>query len=116
MEAVKEHVTQFYAYHGIEVTRSNSETCVVTLPPQFKDLSAFTADLWCEFNVVVDISLSHGTIEATLRLDNARQDRTALGGVGTLLAFLILVVALVIGGLYIPQSYRLINVGRNITT
>ncbi len=75
MERLKEHIAQFYAYHGIEVVRSNAETCVVTLPPQFRDLSAFTADLWCEFNAVVDIAVSHGTMEATIRLDNAGQTK-----------------------------------------
>ena len=109
MEAVKEHVTQYYAYHGIEVTRSNTETCVVTLPPQFKDLSAFTADLWCEFNVVVDIAVSHGTIEATLRIDSSSSHRSSYNNFVWFFAVLILVVGLILGSLYIPQGHNFVK-------
>ena len=95
MERLKEHVSQYYAYHGVEVTRSNAETCVVTLPPQFRDLSAFTADLWCEFGAVVDIAIIHGTIEATIRMDNA-SIRTG-GRTGSVLSMLVVGAAVVVG-------------------
>jgi len=108
MEPVKEHVSQYYAYHGIEVTRSNAETCVVTLPPQFRDLSAFTADMWTEFGVVVDIAVLHGTMEATLRFDHAPQGPTSSSAFWVL-AVLVILIAIVIGVLYIPHGKELIS-------
>lgn len=109
MEPVKEHVKQYYAYHGIEVTRSNAETCVVSLPPQFRDLSAFTADVWTEFGVVVDIAIMHGSMEATLRFDNGTKE---VGGSGLFLflSVLVIFVAMVLGVVYIPFGNELVNI------
>ena len=109
MEAVKEHVTQYYAYHGIEVTRSNTETCVVTLPPQFRDFSAFTADMWTEFGVVVDVAVIHGTIEATLRLDAGSKQSGATGLLSILVVVIAFLVAVVLGWTYIPHGHELMT-------
>ena len=46
---------------------------------QFRDLSAFTADLWYEFNVVVDIAITHGTMEATIRFDSNTKQKDSPG-------------------------------------
>ena len=110
MDAVKEHIVKFYAYHGIEVTRSNSETCVASLPPQFRDLSAFTADLWCEFGVVVDIAMAHGTIEATIRFDNAAKQKET-SGASLIMVLIILVASVLLGVLYLPKGQELVAKG-----
>lgn len=67
MEDVRNHISKYYAYHGVEVVRSNTETCVCTLPPQFRDVGALTADLWLEFGATVDLRLSNRDMEITVR-------------------------------------------------
>ena len=97
MDPVKEHIIKYYAYHGIEVTRSNTETCVASLPPQFRDISAFTADLWCEFGVVVDIAMSHGTIEATIRFDASGKQKDSSGQ--SLIFFFVVLIMSILSGI-----------------
>lgn len=67
MDDVREHIGKFYSYHGIEVVRSNTETCVCTLPPQLRDIGALTADLYLEFGASVDLCLSNRDMEITIR-------------------------------------------------